>query len=611
MRIERCLSIILLITTMFTALGATEFRAPLSTEMGPLRYVIDAEEWESSDYSLKLWSACYGRESHKAFMKHGTNTDHLSALFFNKSSFGLSEIFPNSCPDIATELYTPFLAVTNLKPRITYNENGLSVGARLAVPVYKNKGRVGLRVHVPFRKIEIEREDSGDKDTNQLDDLMTGEVVTRDSGDTTGAFGDATDVFARAIRLDFLQALPYTAERKPILDFLDSPQGLASDIGGFMLLWESFTATNRVNRSGVVIHSPEGTVPKSPDRKLGINQTPLAADAPTALPADGNISDDKQYYFAGTPPSPITDYSALDIHSCSAAAKAQAAQLWLTTVHAKGQGGSEFSTGTENLWNVIDLALKNFENENIYEWLGDRGFEFESNTRSGLGDIDLDFFYEHMFGDELVAEATIGVRFPTGSSDDYCGNPYKAHLGNGEHFEIRPGLLVAWQPIDWLNIKLDGRFSFVLSSVEKRMATFNGATIKNIGPCIDADVDWNYFIGNLDFNLFHPKTDAISTVIGYQFYYKTEDNICYKCASMESWLGKKFNTTTKVWDENKQTLDPCVDEMHTQAIAHRLRLETSFRISQWFELFCGGMYTFAGKNIPRECDCHGGFVVSF
>jgi hypothetical protein len=592
----------MLLGVIFKFLGATEFRSPLIVENGPMRYVF--EEWEESDYGLKIWTSCYGRESHKAFLSHGTNTHPLSALFFNKSNFLLTDAFPNSEAEIGTEQYSPFLGITRLNPVVTYSEKGISLGARFAYPVYKNKGRIGLRAQVPFRKIEIEREDFGDKDTNQLDDLLTGEVVTR--GRTAGGT-QAKDVFARAVRMDFVQSIPFTDEGKTLLDF-DTSTGEAQLVGV-----DAGWVGTQTNRRTAIIQSPEGTVPRKPARLLGVHENPIATSTtptPDDLPANGVVTDvTKQYKFVA---AGGTNYSSLDIHEGTGAAKAlaksKASQLWLTSVHADGSGGPSFSTGSNNFWTAFDLLLKNY-NENAFEWLDDRGFEFASETRSGIGDIDLDLFYEHQFCDHIIAEIMLGVRFPTGGSSDYCRNPYRPHLGNGSHWEIKGGLLFVWQPLTWLNIRLDGKYAFVLEGSEKRMAAFKGASVKNIGPCTDADVDWEYFDGHLDFNLFHPKTDAISTIIGYEFYYKTTDNIDYKSKSIEHWLGKKFESGS--FKEKLYDLDSSVAESNTQAIAHRIRLETSFRITRYFEIFCGAIYTFAGRNIPRECDGHGGFVVTF
>jgi hypothetical protein len=594
------LGVVFLMTSLRVV--ATEFRSPLIVERGPMRYVF--EEWEEKDYGLKLWSSVYCREAHKAFLNHGTNTTHLSALFFNKSDFKLGEIFPGGHADLATENYSPFVALGKMQPRVTYYEKGFSLGGRFAYPVYKNKGRIGLRVQIPFRKIEIEKEDPGDLDTNQLDDFMTGEVVTR-----AGATGGSTDVWARAVRMDFVQAIPATATKTPLLNF--TAAGIPQIIGD-NATW-GIIADDRMT---AVIHSPEGTIPSGPTRLIGICEDPIPTlgiganlvNVANRLPANGNISDATQYVFYDT-----TNYTPLNINTGTDAAKLAALDktddLWLTSVHNDNvTGGEEFNTGSEKLWTALDLALKNY-NENMYEWLENNDFLIQTERRCGLGDIDLDLFYEHKFSDEFIGEAMVGVRFPTGPSDNYAGSVYRPHLGNGEHFEIKLGLMGAWQPVDWMNIKLDGRFAFVLEATEKRAAAFTGALIKNIGPAVDADVSWEYVVATLDFNLFHPKTDAISSVIGYEFYYKTKDDIDFKTSSMQSWLGQKF--VDGAWTENKHNLDSNVAEKHTEAFGHKVRFETSFRINQYFELYCGGTYTFAGQNLPRECDGHGGFVVTF
>jgi len=608
MRAKKNLLVIILITIWCGGLAATEFRSPLVVERGPLRYVF--EEWEESDYNLKLWSAGFGRHCHKAFLSHGTSTYPLSTLFFNKSCFTLNEIFPNSCVDMNTQYYSPFLAVTQLRPRITYSEKGISLGARFAYPVYKNKGRVGLRLQIPFRKIEIEREDHGDTDTDPLDDFMTGEIVTRDGLTSLGASNPSTDVYARAIRMDFLQSLPYTAGNNPILQF--DANGVPSVVGDTQVIWDAVTNPNNFDkRIAVVIHSPAGTVPSKPDRYLGIHMYPVT-NSPVpleALAADGGSSGENQFYFASG-----TDYTPLNMHPggvCgNTTAQAKASQLWLTSVHDGRDNQPGFSTGSAKMWNAVDWVLQNYQDENVFEWLETHGnFQFATANKCGMGDIDLDLFYEHQFNDEATGEVMVGVRFPTGASDNYCCNPYRPHAGNGEHWEIKLGGMVAWQPLDWMNIKIDGRYVFVLRDEEKRMAAFKGACIKNIGPCTKADVSWEYFDGTIDFNLFHPKTDAISCVVGYEFYYKTEDNIDFKCRTLQSWLGKKL--VDGEWVENNQTLDSKVAEKYTDSIAHKVRFETSFRISQYFELFCGGAYTFAGKNAPRDCDCFGGCVVTF
>jgi hypothetical protein len=130
----------------------------------------------------------------------------------------------------------------------------------------------------------------------------------------------------------------------------------------------------------------------------------------------------------------------------------------------------------------------------------------------------------------MLAELVLGVRFPTGTTKNSCNNPYRAiaKLGNGEHFEVKLGANFAWDACKWFSLKLDLSYNFVLEGKEQRAAVFAGSTVKNIGPCTDADVDWGYFIGRLDFQFVHPKTCCLSTVMGYEIYYKTEDHLTFK-----------------------------------------------------------------------------------
>jgi hypothetical protein len=101
----------------------------------------------------------------------------------------------------------------------------------------------------------------------------------------------------------------------------------------------------------------------------------------------------------------------------------------------------------------------------------------------------------------------------------------------------------------------------------KRLA-FKGAAIKNFGPRADADIDWGYFVGRLDFTFFHPKTDNIKAQIGYEFYYKQEDHLNFKQKQAVSWLG---NLVTSPNTPNLKDLDNNVARANTESIGHKVR----------------------------------------
>ena len=50
---------------------------------------------------------------------------------------------------------------------------------------------------------------------------------------------------------------------------------------------------------------------------------------------------------------------------------------------------------------------------------------------------------------------------------------------------------------------------------------------------------------------------------------------------------------------------------NTESVAHKVRFETSYQMSQYLEMFCGGSFTVAGQNVMRDRDTHGGFNVRF
>jgi hypothetical protein len=181
--------------------------------------------------------------------------------------------------------------------------------------------------------------------------------------------------------------------------------------------------------------------------------------------------------------------------------------------------------------------------------------------------------------------------------------------GNGDHWEVKLGGMIAFQPAKWINMKLDAYYSFVIEATEHRMAAFQGAAIKNFGPKADADVDWGYFVGRLDFTFFHPKSSDIRTVFGYEFYYKTEDHLTYKRSSMQSFAGQ--NLVDGAWVDDPRALDNHLARQNTESMSHKLRGEISYQANTYFELYASASSTFAGQNAFRDSDYQGGFLIRF
>jgi hypothetical protein len=596
---------------------ATEFRSPLISERGPMRYVFEDKDEEG--YRLRLWSACHFREAHKAFMKHGMSAHPLTKLFFGKSEFRLSEIFPNSRVPIDTELYNPFMRILKIKPRATYYECGATLGGRIDFQVWENKGRLGLRAAIPFRQIEMEREDQGERDAPKVQDVVSrGNKIALEIKDANGNVTGVKSVDdVRAYRLDLVEALPQNMQLESMVHYKAS-----GDTGNVQISDNQAhedTPTVLTDATLALIASCEGFIPRN---HMGAVQGEKVTPLPANLVVDTSNVD--PFVFNHSAP---TDYSGVsDDNNPSVIAdvatrlqhQATKATLWVTDVYDRdGKRISESNNGITN----IENALKAYQ-EGVHEWMADRGYVFETSRCLGIGDIDLDLFYEHRFCENFVAELMLGIRFPTGWTDKYYRNPYEVHTGNGDHWEVKLGGMAAWQALKWLGLKLDLYWSFVLDATEHRCAAFKGAQIKNIGPEIKTDVDWGYLVLRFDLNFFHPKTDNLSSTLGYEFYYKTEDNVSFKCAQAAAWFGRKKslkiekveNVDTPVdvlYTDLLFCLDKHVMEKSTEAIGHKIRWESSYRFSEWFEGFCGLTYTFAGQNLPREIDCHCGLAVKF
>ncbi len=610
-------------------LGATEFRSPWLSERGPLRYKF--EKGNPERYSLDVYGTGYYRESHKAFLSHGTSTKPLTALFFNKADIPLNEIFPGSAMNRNAINYSPFMDLMTIKPRATYYDWGTNLGCRFEYPVFKDKGRVGFRLNVPFRLIEIEREDIR-TDDSPFDDF----VITRHTQVETGVnSGNAkADVYAKAYNLGFVQHLFEDPGRTKKGFYVgagasaNKPYAFGQQLSGNFLL--ASNANKTFNQIGTpdagIIYSQDATgKPKDPTLVTGValadrvhwrfntqDQNTAIKQAERKAVAIGNDGSEPSGVANGVPfLREIAFFTTLDDAAVPAARdytslntdQEQLRKMWLVL----GQDGGNLSLNAQTIEAGIANASLLYQ-ENPYEWMLNYGnYEFETQRRTGFGDIDLDLFYEHMFSNEWIAEFMLGLRIPTGADDDYAFNPYRAHLGNGEHWEIKLGAMAAWNALNWMNIKLDTYFSFVLKATEKRAAAFEGAKIKNMGPAVDADVDWFYLVARLDFNFFHPKNKNISAVLGYEFYYKTEDDVSFKKSQMTPWGGDHFDGVTKL----EENLSNKLAEENTESIAHKVRAEGRYQVNPWFELFAGGSYTFAGKAVARETDVHGGFNVRF
>ncbi len=620
---------------------ATDFRTPLMTGNGLLRNEV---EMKKDKWSLNVWSTGHYRSANKAFKKHGTDTEPLSSLIFGKTEFVLAEAFQggkDTTDGYLAKYYTrngsPFLAVTKFKPRASYTERGMTLGGTFEYPVWNNKGRVGLRAAVPIRTVRIERDDEGESMQDGFDDcVIRGDVTRMTDKHTTAA---VSQVFSGISRYKLSLVNQFKKLRDdgtvvPALELNDAATSSGIDNGSYNKNKNVVHEYKGENIPFVIMYAP-GYRPLG--RPTGVTVNKVGGDPQfeggvigkevvfgrTITESDG---EDKGTALKDLPNTALTGLDsqygyvfAKNTDYRKLAGQPGFDDLWFSTIHL----GSDRNVTTASRGGVdfIERALLGYQ-VSAEEFLSSNDYVLATNQRTGLGDIDAAAFYEHTFNEDWRGEIFLGVRFPTGASSHFCGNPYKVQLGNGGHFEIKIGGNVSWDAADWVNLKLDASYSFALQDMEQRYATYKGSTVKNIGNCVGADVDWGYFLGHFDATFFHSKTDRLASTFGYEFYFKTEDNITFKNkSSHEHFLGEAWSDADGPVALNgkngtkfgplEMELDSKLAEAGTESIAHRLRFETSWRLHKYVDVYGGGAYTFAGQNVPRETDGYCGMKVRF
>lgn len=694
------------VVTAFTLgiLHAGEYRAPETTQNGPLRY--DVYKKSGDKWALNMWSIGTMRSASRSFLKHGFKTNEFTALIFGADNFKVGQAFtPGTAAsgkgDAAafTENFNANLNSMNFAPRADYSEQGMIVGGRFEYPLCDNTARIGVKASVPFKTIRIERNDKAEKSAaGDLTNVVRGvsaSVNVPVNDITTQAATSAivktapVSVVSNMYRLSLVKDLPFLKDGAMTGFVSNNPTTNNMTIGGveygnslpdastsfdtdagkapFVLLGnanagqipfvESFAVQldpalqqNFGSGAGAVnVQVPGATSPGNSiagllvqvGRVTGISAANIAVGTTAATgdkapfqnispaPTTGKLTENVLYAFSSPASASQGDKYQAVLDGPAAAID----NIWLLATNDKD--GKMLSPSVVA---ALDGKIARYGTDSSEEWLNKNGYQFLTTQRMGLGDADIDLFYEHDFTVDWRGQAVLGLRLPTGGDNKYANNPYETRclLGNGNHFEIKLGANLGWAtPLDWLNVHADMNYSFALKGKEKRAAAFAGATIHGIGPQVDADVDWGYFVGRLDATMFHPKTDDLSTTWGYEFYLKTKDTVKFKQATIANdqdngWFGQRwYNAGDKLQDGTEiatapvsaqkapgfypwtQALDNKVAAQNTDRIAHRIRFESHWQAHKYMSLFIGGAFTFAGQNISRDADGHFGMNVRF
>jgi hypothetical protein len=251
-----------------------------------------------------------------------------------------------------------------------------------------------------------------------------------------------------------------------------------------------------------------------------------------------------------------------------------------------------------NIRMAINDLLENLPSTGAISFLESQGVTFGTQKHVGIGDIDSELYFNTEWCD-FFFEGIFGVRWPSGIKVTDPGRLLGIFsTGNNRHYEVKFGGIGTYDPRVWAHIRAEAFYSYVIPRNERVAAPFAGATVKNIGPAINAKISWHKFVAHLDGIFLVPCNPRVGFLAGYEVYVKSKDNISLRQTTAVDFLG------------NTRPLDADVLQMRTDVVSHKVRTEM-FHQGDFWELFGGWTHVFAGKNAPKESDWHIGFVAYF
>jgi len=542
----------------------------------------------------------------------------LAKLFFGKSSFRGDEIFGTTAtgiPDVLTD------DRYKLTPKIDYKEKGVVLGIHLERKVTDKNWRIGFNAALPIKKIEVEADLTCDSCCTIVTEGEDGPVVDLtgryylkaehlyDEDNTSWGLTSIGESFA--YRLDLLNELELvdwsgTSITVAGVDIGSDVERVGGGGGNYQFILPA-AVFNPIGTTVDLTDTPWLLAPNTKPESLSVRNPIAPGSLPIVpsvnlnpLPSDGTISEG-----AYNRVDAATSYAVLS------ADKAQQEKIFVVPAFSTGFNGSE------NLYTAGGLTIKNKVEQKIRELNEDdssckKGPELlfaeygvcltDKQCVTGLGDLDTSVYVAYDFTDRSFAEIVFGMRFPTGKKNGCPGKIYHIPTGNNGHFEAKLGVDGGWRSKRWFGIHAEAYYTHVLEAIEKRPAQFCGATVRGIGPCVDAKVKWGYFVGHLDMTVFHPENQKMGFALGYEIYYKRHDKVqfCGACLGdrAEDFLG------------NIVKLSSSLAEVDTNILAHKIRGQVYHRWN-YFELYAGASRVVGGWNGMLENEVHIGFGINF
>lgn len=615
------------------------FETPLSFEQKPRTYVHYPFTWLNGDCcetncTIDFFGVYYQRNACCAFgcgtdctpltscenscNKVTSNTIPLAQLWFGKSSFTVADAFEGG--EVSGPVDNPFVLFTTLKPQLGYNERGAFIGATVNRFNLGCNGDwfVSARIGLPISIVEVNQRsvnNSGSIDPDFVNTITTIQQQFNGGDDASKGSLDGRDV--RAYRLDLLTSLKLP-NGDPMVVF-----GTASS--NTTVAGQDITInTNQLSQASTGINAPmyvykqsSGIIPitpagqdanstfptadfqnlliaQSPDGVLQANGTQIAPGGvgPVVTMADGQWAS-----FNGLP-NPGAGSAQVNYAGGLGANKSIQKQLFLVPV------GSSSSVSFEpiglTVQNIIDRVIEDLQlsGANPISFLAEQGIDFgRSDCTTGAGDLFMDIWGGKQ-NDCWFADGLFGLRVPTGTKTSCPQRIFAQPNGSNGHFGIRLGLEGGYMLRNWLGLKAEVFWTHFCKARERRAATFTGSNIRNIGPCVDADVSWNSVVLYLDATFFSRCCPDAGWDFGYEFYARSKDKLCYAVTQIADFAG------------SVKTLDACAGAFGSNTQSHKLRAEF---FNRWgcFQIFFGGSYIVAGRYVMKETEWHLGVKADF
>jgi hypothetical protein len=587
-----------------------EFRTPLSAQWrGYFHWQLSsvADSWwyetmpslkDRTMWDFHFWGVGYSRTASTAFFnpRENHNTRHqasLSSLFFGKEVFRGEDVFTNGTFSNATienialvNNANPFLLFARIMPNFDYNENGAFMGLEVSRNFGCNdKLHVGVRASIPYKVIEIEQDSDA-----ILEETLSDVVITRPVSINEGATGNEIEY---AYRFDFLNSLVFTSittpsnlvATRPVVVYPANNQTLT--IAGANVMGD--TAADPGIAAYATVRA-DGTVPPAPFRKL-----PTEVSGPVGPNGGGGLNNDTLFFETGF------NYGLNLANNRDAQG-----QLFIVprAVVETGNIGSTITQDAEDIYTAINNLINTefLVSQTASQFFLDKGIDFAGYSRNvGIGDLATEVYVGYGYKDNWFFDGIFGLQFPTGKRQKSSNDVYFKPTGNNGHVEIKLGIDTGWMVCPWFAFEFDLAYHHACKRAEKRAASFEGATIVNIGPELTANVSWNYFVGRIDLNFFHPHNPDLGFTFGYELFAKGHDKVEF---------AHDQRTVTDLLGRPNQPLDAENYERRTNALSNKLRAQI-FNRWNYFELFAGGSQVVAGRDVMRETEAHIGLVVYF